>query len=460
MAKLLPISNASDDFLLPPNREIARPFGDDSALEFRGHAGAHRQNEVVSMSHADEMLFQDAKAAFLREITAVKGQNGLDEAFAAWLLHMHDGGMTVEAPARAAAAHIGAERSYRDVAVLGFASASNTIDPSQRDALSIGLTWLSGRKPFVGASPAPFCTDAIALLGIALGAKCLGDDSLKRTIADCMGKFLAQCYDFRGIQEWQKCLFAAAQRAVEAVPILRVPENASVADVRVALCAKGLLPMPGRAQRELDEIEALSLLKQEVDIRIGAARAALRLAAFEWVTRSAPVATLNRPTIDEVSSLLRRVPVALRKWSWEEKPRTSGRGAQARKWHIDNEYHVQNILWLLLAPIFPDLKDEEYTPSVGQLHPRADLCLPSLKSIIEVKFIRPRTAFKEIIEEVAADASLYLTEASIYDSIIAFVWDDSRRSEQHDTLVDSLRQMKGIVDAIVVSRPGRINESY
>jgi hypothetical protein len=274
-----------------------------------------------------------------------------------------------------------------------------------------------------------------------------------------MGKFLAQCYDFRGIQEWQKCLFAAAQRAVDAVPILKVPQSASVADVRVALCASGLLPMPDRAQGELDEIEALSPLKQEVDIHIDVARAALRLAAFEWLNRSTPVVTLSCPTIDEVCRLLRRVPVALRKWTWEEKPRTSGRGAQARKWYIDNEYHVQNLLWLVLVPIFPDLKDEEYTVSVGQLHPRADLCISSLKLIVEVKFVRPGTAFKEIIEEVAADASLYLTGASIYDGIIAFVWDDSRRSEQHDTLVGGLRQIRGIIDAMVVSRPGGMDEN-
>ena len=147
------------------------------------------------MSHADELLFQDAKASLLREITAVKGQNGLDEAFVAWLLRMHDAGLTIEAPAQTAAAHTGAERSYRDVAILGFAAAANSIDSSQQDALSTGLTWLSGRKPFVGATPAPFCTDAVALLGIALAAKSLGDDSIKRTIADWMGKFLAQCFD-------------------------------------------------------------------------------------------------------------------------------------------------------------------------------------------------------------------------------------------------------------------------
>lgn len=54
------------------------------------------------MSHADELLFQDVKAALLREITAVNGQNNLDEAFVAWLLCMHDGELTVEVPAWAA----------------------------------------------------------------------------------------------------------------------------------------------------------------------------------------------------------------------------------------------------------------------------------------------------------------------------------------------------------------------
>jgi hypothetical protein len=59
-----------------------------------------------------------------------------------------------------------------------------------------------------------------------------------------------------------------------------------------------------------------------------------------------------------------------------------------RQWHVDHEYHVQNMLWFLLAPIFPDLDDEQYLTKIGQKNPRADLYLPSMKLIVEAKFLR------------------------------------------------------------------------
>ncbi len=140
------------------------------------------------------------------------------------------------------------------------------------------------------------------------------------------------------------------------------------------------------------------------------------------------------------------------RWTWEKRART--RGGESRKWHIDNEYHVQNLLYLLLAPVFLDLTDEDYTPSVGQMHPRADLGIPSLRLIIEVKFMRSNDNPQDMIEQIAADSGLYLVENSSYSQIVAFIWDDSRRSEQHDLLRVGLRQLRGVVDAVIVSRPG------
>lgn len=157
-------------------------------------------------------------------------------------------------------------------------------------------------------------------------------------------------------------------------------------------------------------------------------------------------------TVESVSQILRRVPAGLRRWTWEGRSRTGLSGSQ-RTWCIDNEYHVQNLLWFLLSPIFPDLKDEEYAAGVGTLHPRTDFYVPHLRLVIEVKFWRCGLSLKKVIEEIAADASLYLTEESPYERIVAFVWDDGARSEQHDALTKGLKSITGVVDAVVISRP-------
>ncbi|MEZ5980947.1 MAG: hypothetical protein R3C54_01405 [Parvularculaceae bacterium] len=80
---------------------------------------------------------------------------------------------------------------------------------------------------------------------------------------------------------------------------------------------------------------------------------------------------------------------------WENRPRVSC---------------PQNLLWTILRPVFPDLVDEEHLPKVGHKSPRYDLGVPSLQTIIEVKFMRRRgqAECSKIIEEVAADRSLYL----------------------------------------------------
>lgn len=157
----------------------------------------------------------------------------------------------------------------------------------------------------------------------------------------------------------------------------------------------------------------------------------------------------------EIICLLKLVPAGLRRWTWEDKPRTIK--GEARKWYIDNEYHVQNLLYLLLFPAFPDIKEEEHTPSVGQQNPRSDLAIPSLELIIEVKFMRANVTPQKIIEEIAADASLYLVEGSLYKQIIPFIWDDSRRNEEHELMRQGLKKINGIFDAVIISRPNKMN---
>jgi|GEM_PF-3520521 len=157
-------------------------------------------------------------------------------------------------------------------------------------------------------------------------------------------------------------------------------------------------------------------------------------------------------SLEDVSKLLKRVPAGLRRWTWEGKSRTQG--GQPRQWCIENEYHVQNLLYFLLAAVFADIREEEYTRSVGQKKPRVDLEIPSLKLVIEIKFWHRRDRPQKIIGEIAEDTSLYLAQGSPHEQMIAFIWDDSRRTEEHDLLESGIKNLNGIFDVVIVSRPG------
>lgn len=182
--------------------------------------------------------------------------------------------------------------------------------------------------------------------------------------------------------------------------------------------------------------------------------AALLLRALDALTERSLPARLGRLDSQDVLHVLEGVRHSLRRWSWEAAPRTPN--SAVARWEVENEYHVQNLLWAVLAPLFPDLNDEETLPPVGQKNPRVDLSIPSLGTVVEVKFMRPGTRFQNVIEEIAADASLYGTDPR-WTSLIPFVWDDARRMEEHQKLVAGLKQLPGVVGAVVVSRPGKMD---
>ena len=128
-------------------------------------------------------------------------------------------------------------------------------------------------------------------------------------------------------------------------------------------------------------------------------------------------------------------------------------GISHGRWDIENEYHLQSLLWAVFAPIFDDLDDEEYLKSIGQLKPRCDLAIPSLTLIIEAKFIRPGTSFAKVIGEIAEDVTIYLRSDTPWQHLIAVVWDDAARTEEHHEFLAGLRGIQGIVDAVVIPRP-------
>jgi hypothetical protein len=151
--------------------------------------------------------------------------------------------------------------------------------------------------------------------------------------------------------------------------------------------------------------------------------------------------------------VLRNTPQIFQRWTWEDKPRTSKRGAVARKWCIDNEYHVQNLLYAILKPLLPSLDEEKYVASTGTYQPRADLFVLSLQLVIEVKFWYQNGSVKDLTEQVAADHSLYLRPDSPYRSIIAVIWDEGARTEEHPELDRGLAGLANMEDVILISRP-------
>jgi hypothetical protein len=106
-----------------------------------------------------------------------------------------------------------------------------------------------------------------------------------------------------------------------------------------------------------------------------------------------------------------------------------------------------------LKPIFPSLEEEQYLAATGTYQPRADLCISALQLVIELKYWYRGDKAKDLIEQIAADLSLYLRPDSPYRQVIAVIWDEAARTEEHPELKRGLAGLGGMADVIMLSRP-------
>jgi hypothetical protein len=337
------------------------------------------------------------------------------------------------------------ERESNTVALLGYAA---SIDAAYASAFGDGIAWLRERQFFVSGKVPVFEVNGLALLGVAVGLRTYSGAEREAAIT-WLKSLLSKSLQQHRLVDWNEALIAAAAEILED----HSASDRVTDDLRVALACRGVLDA-GQAARA----SAWNIIASLEGSNDGMCRAAAQGAALAALVRDSSTLRTGSNAISDVANVLNGVARSMRKWRWESEPRTS-RSTIAR-WVVDSEYHVQDMLWVILAPMFPDLDDEEWLKSLGQHHPRADLAIPSLEVIIEVKFARgDGKSFSHLIQEVAADASTYLQEGSGYTRIIAFIWDDAARTEEHAELRQGLLRIRGVVDAVVLPRPQKMDRT-
>ncbi|MDS7595972.1 hypothetical protein [Agrobacterium tumefaciens] len=326
------------------------------------------------------------------------------------------------------------------VAALGYGMACNLLTEAQNRLLINEIQHFSGRKFFSAGRPLRVEIDGIALLGIALVVRVFPD---RTWLSDLLSRSAKEVGD----NAWTLGLVSAARYLIGTGQAPQDP-----ADLAFALALRGI----GSANDGLATRAWRIASQLPSSPNLGLDSLSVRLSAFDGIVARSSHVRIAGPGFDDLLLALRGVPRAMKHWAFETKPRTPR--SEIAVWHVENEYHVQALLWTILAPIFPDLEDEENLPSVGHKRPRVDLAVPSIRTLIEVKYMRggAQSDFAKVIDEVATDASLYLSTTKAFDKIVAFVWDDSAHSEQHHELQSGLARIKGVEAAVVVSRPGRM----
>ncbi len=187
-------------------------------------------------------------------------------------------------------------------------------------------------------------------------------------------------------------------------------------------------------------------------------RTAIWLTVIDALIRESRAA--RAPTVADLLRLLTNVQAALKRWPWKERSR---RGALPSRWLIDDEADVQALLWTVLAPVYgADLVDEQYLPHWGQVQPRCDLGILSLKVIIEVKIVRAPADFRVVEEQVAGDTGLYFRDPGRFDRMVVFIYDDCDRPqpERYTMLVTALTRRERVADVVIMRRPSMIPDRH
>lgn len=89
---------------------------------------------------------------------------------------------------------------------------------------------------------------------------------------------------------------------------------------------------------------------------------------------------------------------------------------------INSEFDVQDLLYFSLKPLFSDLVYEQPTEKGSAGYSVGDFSIPSLKLILEAKFVGEKAHVKARADEIHEDIWKYATQTDC-ESIVFFVYD-------------------------------------
>ena len=254
-------------------------------------------------------------------------------AFAAWIqTESPDKSPLLAELAAEAAATTGPARETSHVAVLGYAS---SLDGALANQFVEALSWLRAPKYFVQGRPLTFEIDGLALLGVAVGILKLDQIQADQAL-QWLRVLLSETLRRSRPADWNESLIHAASAGVSSAQ--DIAQQQGVADdLAVALSARW-----GAAITEATRANAWSLISSLSNEDDGMTRAATQLAALNRLLHDASTLRPGSTTPADVARLLSRVSHSLRRWAWDDAPRTPR--SAAAQWDVENEYHVQDIL--------------------------------------------------------------------------------------------------------------------
>lgn len=343
---------------------------------------------------------------------------------------------------------------YPVLAAMGYSlrSASASAPPTFQSIFITGLQKLRRRNP-LPEDRISFAYQPKAFLGLALGIVQLGDAGMEYRA--WLGKILTDCLQ-NEFPFYHTLLYGCIRYELTGEALLISDIQKATEPLELALLAWGIQRGAFsllRSKKDLSQLYKHTLhTASTVDVHLldPSQAAVVWRALHTLLMRSIEEIMLSR---NHVSLILQRFEAALRRWRWDSEPTMRN----PIRWPITSEREVQDILWLILRSVFDDVVDEDTLPKLGHSTYRADFGLPSLRLLIEVKYVRQAADFKKIEKEVLEDAAAYLLHTQErYDRILVFIYDHSSSVQEYSVTKNALLLLPQIENVIIVSRPSQL----
>jgi len=104
---------------------------------------------------------------------------------------------------------------------------------------------------------------------------------------------------------------------------------------------------------------------------------------------------------------------------------------------LEEEAHVQDAVYIMLRLWVTDLQYENPTDKIGNRYVIKDFLIPSLKTVVEAKFVRDKTHGKNISKELHDDIEMY-SRHPLCEELVFFVYDPDKYIPDVGALSDDI----------------------
>lgn len=189
----------------------------------------------------------------------------------------------------------------------------------------------------------------------------------------------------------------------------------------IAILIKQILGSKDIQEAELDKA-LQNISKSEIDVQTQ-----ILLEDLEMVLLQTKY--VNKTTEEVVRDVLNNFSNAIQKI-------IKDRRKEHPKYIIGDEYDVQDVVYVVLKSIFPNLRDEDPIPKVGAKSTKIDLILREEKILIEVKMIKEKDSNEtRFIEQLKVDFESY-HECKWLSKLFCFVYDPYKKTRDLSNFKD------------------------